>query len=147
MTVRRQKKVRKQRGSRVYGYGRISGGHRKSGSRGGVGNAGSKNHHKIGKITDMILSQKGFSSSNPTHSMFINVGEIDEHIEFLIAAEIAEKEGSKIKVDINKLGPVKVLGKGLVTHPFNLHANLITEKAKEKIEAAGGKVIADPTEE
>ncbi|MHA2113228.1 MAG: uL15m family ribosomal protein, partial [Candidatus Hodarchaeales archaeon] len=79
--------------------------------------------------------------------MFINVGEIDEHIEFLIAAEIAEKEGSKIKVDINKLGPVKVLGKGLVTHPFNLHANLITEKAKEKIEAAGGKVIADPTEE
>ena len=147
MTVRRQKKVRKQRGSRVYGYGRISGGHRKSGSRGGVGNAGSKNHHKIGKITDMILSQKGFTSSNPTHSMFINVGEIDEHIEFLIAAEIAEKKGSKIKVDINKLGPVKVLGKGLVTHPFNLHANLITEKAKEKIEAAGGKVIADPTEE
>ena len=147
MTVRRSKKVRKQRGSRVYGYGRISGGHRKSGSRGGVGNAGSKNHHKIGKITDMILSQKGFISPNPTHSMFINVGEIDEHIEFLIAAEIAEKEGTKIKVDINKLGPVKVLGKGLVTHPFNLHANLITEKAKEKIEAAGGKVIADPTEE
>jgi len=147
MTVRRSKKVRKQRGSRVYGYGRISGGHRKSGSRGGVGNAGSKNHHKIGKITDMILSQKGFTSPNPTHSMFINVGEIDEHIEFLIGAEIAEKEGTKIKVDINKLGPVKVLGKGLVTHPFNLHANLITEKAKEKIEAAGGKVIADPTEE
>lgn len=147
MTVRRSKKVRKQRGSRVYGYGRISGGHRKSGSRGGVGNAGSKNHHKIGKITDMILSQKGFISPNPTHSMFINVGEIDEHIEFLIAAEIAEKEGTKIKVDINKLGPVKVLGKGLVTHPFNLHANLITEKAKEKIEAAGGKVIADPIEE
>ena len=147
MTVRRSKKVRKQRGSRVYGYGRISGGHRKCGSRGGVGNAGSKNHHKIGKITDMILSQKGFISPNPTHSMFINVGEIDEHIEFLIAAEIAEKEGTKIKVDINKLGPVKVLGKGLVTHPFNLHANLITEKAKEKIEAAGGKVIADPIEE
>ena len=147
MTVRRSKKVRKQRGSRVYGYGRISGGHRKSGSRGGVGNAGSKNHHKIGKITDMILSQKGFTSHNPTHSMFINVGEIDEHVEFLIAAEIAEKEGSKIKVDINKLGPVKVLGKGLVTHPFNLHANLITKKAKEKIEAAGGKKIADPTEE
>ena len=147
MTVRRQKKVRKQRGSRVYGYGRVSGGHRKSGSRGGVGNAGSKNHHKIGKITDMILSQKGFTSPNPTHSMFINVGEIDEHIEFLIASEIAEKEGSKIKVDINKLGPIKVLGKGLVTHPFNLHANLITEKAKEKIEAAGGKVIADLTEE
>ncbi|MHA1444234.1 MAG: uL15 family ribosomal protein [Candidatus Hodarchaeales archaeon] len=146
MTVRRQKKVRKQRGSRVYGYGRISGGHRKSGSRGGVGKAGSKNHHKIGSITEMILSQKGFTAPNPTHSMFINVGEIDEHIEFLIAAEIAEKEGSTLKVDINKLGPIKVLGKGLVTHSINLHANSITEKAKEKIEAAGGKVITDPAE-
>ncbi|MHA1542329.1 MAG: 50S ribosomal protein L15, partial [Candidatus Hodarchaeales archaeon] len=132
MTVRRSKKVRKQRGSRVYGYGRISGGHRKSGSRGGVGNAGSKNHHKIGKITDMILSQKGFTSPNPTHSVFINVGEIDEHIEFLIGAEIAEKEGTKIKVDIKKKKQVKVIGKGLVTHPFNLHANLITEKKKKK---------------
>ena len=147
MTVRRSKKVRKQRGSRVYGYGRISGGHRKSGSRGGVGNAGSKNHHKIGKITDMILSQKGFTSPNPTHSMFINVGEIDEHIEFLIAAEIAEKEGTKIKVDINKLGPIKVLGKGLVTHAINLQAKSITEKAKQKIEAAGGKVVTETKEE
>jgi large subunit ribosomal protein L15 len=146
MTVRRQKKVRKQRGSRVYGYGRISGGHRKSGSRGGVGNAGSKNHHKIGSITDMILSQKGFTTPNPTHSMFINVGEIDEHIEFLIAAEIAEKKGTKVKVDINKLGPIKVLGKGLVRHSFDLHANNITEKAKAKIEAAGGKVITDQKE-
>ena len=147
MTVRRSKKVRKQRGSRVYGYGRISGGHRKSGSRGGVGEAGSKNHHKIGSIKEMIANQKGFTSPNPTISMFINVGEIDEHIEFLLAAEIAKKEGSVINVDINKLGPIKVLGKGLVTHAINLQANSITEKAKQKIEAAGGKVVTDTTED
>ena len=147
MTVRRQKKVRKQRASRVHGYGRISGGHRKSGSRGGVGNAGSKNHHKITRISEMIENQKGFTAPNPTHSMFINVGEIDEHLDFLVAAEIAKKEGSKVIVEISKLGPIKVLGKGTITNAIQLHAESVTERAKEKIEAAGGKVITDSPEE
>jgi large subunit ribosomal protein L15 len=146
MTVRKQKKVRKQRGSRVYGYGRISGGHRKGGSRGGKGNAGSKGHHRIGKISQMILDQKGFTSPNPTISMFINVGEINEQLDFLLAVEIAKKEGKTITVDMNKLGPVKVLGKGPVTHPINLHTDSITATAQAKIEAAGGKVISEPLE-
>ncbi len=147
MTVRRQKKVRKQRGSRVYGYGRISGGHRKGGSRGGVGNAGSKGHHRIGKISQMILDQKGFTSPNPTASMFINVGEINEQLDFLLAVEIAKKDGKIITVDMNKLGPIKVLGKGLVTHPIHLQTNSITPTAQEKIESAGGKVITETVEE
>lgn len=147
MTVRKQKKIRKQRGSRVMGYGRISGGHRKGGSRGGKGNAGSKGHHRIGKISQMILDQKGFVSPNPSPSMFINIGEIDEQLEFLLAAEIANKKGKTIVVDMNKLGPVKILGKGTVTHPIHLHAGTITTKAQEKIEAAGGKVFTEPTDE
>ncbi len=146
MTIRKQKKVRKQRGSRVYGYGRISGGHRKGGSRGGKGNAGSKGHHRIGKISQMILDQKGFTSPNPTVSMFINVGDINEQLDFLLAAEIAKKEGKTVTVDMSKLGPIKVLGKGLVTHPIHLRADSITTTAQEKIEAAGGKVISEPTE-
>ena len=146
MTVRRQKKVRKQRGSRVYGYGRISGGHRKGGSRGGVGNAGSKGHHRIGKISQMILDQKGFTSPNPSASMFINVGDINEQLDFLLAAEIAKKEGKTITVDMNKLGPIKVLGKGVVTHPIHLHIDSITSKAQEKIESAGGKVFTETAE-
>jgi large subunit ribosomal protein L15 len=123
------------------GYGRISGGHRKGGSRGGKGNAGSKGHHRIGKIKQMILDQKGFVSPNPSSSMFINIGEINEQLEFLLAAEIAKKEGSTIVVDMNKIGPIKILGRGMVTHPIHLHAGIITAKAQEKIEAAGGKVI------
>ena len=147
MTIRKQKKVRKQRGSRVYGYGRISGGHRKSGSRGGKGNAGSKDHHRIGRIREMILNQKGFISPNPTPSMFINVGEIDKQLEFLLAAEIAQKDGKNVIVDMNKIGQVKILGKGLVRNPIHLHTNAITEKAQKKIEAAGGKVITDSSED
>jgi large subunit ribosomal protein L15 len=146
MTVRKQKKVRKQRGSRVYGYGRISGGHRKGGSRGGKGNAGSKGHHRIGKISQMIIDQKGFTSPNPTASMFINVGEINEQLEFLLAVELAKKEGKNIIVDMNKLGSIKVLGKGNVTHPIHLHTDSITATAQEKIEAAGGKVISEAAE-
>ena len=146
MTTRKQKKVRKQRGSRVYGYGRISGGHRKSGSRGGKGNAGSKNHHRIGRIREMILNQKGFTSPNPTPSMFINIGEIDEQLDFLLAAEIAQKDGKNVVVDMNKIGQVKILGKGLVRNSIHLHTNAITEKAQKKIEAAGGKVITESSE-
>lgn len=147
MTIRKQKKVRKQRGSRVYGYGRISGGHRKGGSRGGKGNAGSKGHHRIGRIREMILNQKGFVSPNPTPSMFINVGDIDEQLDFLLAAEIAEKDGANIIVDMNKIGPIKILGKGLVTHPIHLRTSSITTKAQEKIEAAGGKVLTESSDE
>ncbi len=147
MTVRKQKKTRKQRGSRVMGYGRISGGHRKGGSRGGKGNAGSKGHHRIGKISQMILDQKGFVSPNPRSLMFINIGEINEQLEFLLAAEIAKKEGSKFVVDMNKIGPVKILGRGTVTHPIHLHAGTITAKAQEKIEAAGGKAITESADE
>jgi large subunit ribosomal protein L15 len=128
------------------GYGRISGGHRKGGSRGGKGNAGSKGHHRIGKISQMILDQKGFTSPNPTSVMFINIGEINEQLEFLLAAEIASKKGKAFVVDMNKIGPVKILGKGMVTQPIHLHAGTITAKAQEKIEAAGGKVFTEPVE-
>jgi large subunit ribosomal protein L15 len=141
MTIRKEKKVRKQRGSRTYGYGRVSGGHRKSGSRGGVGNAGSKGHRRIGRIADMIKAQKGFTSLKRKDPMVINIGEIDEQLEILLAAEIAEKKENAIKVDIGKLGYTKVLGKGSVNHPIHLYALNITKKAKEKIIAAGGKTF------
>ena len=142
MTVRRKKKVRKQRGSRVYGYGRISGGHRKSGSRGGVGNAGSKGHHRIGRIADMIRNQRGFTNPTTAQDLSINIGEIDEQIDVLLAKEIAKKDGNNIKIDVNDLGYVKVLGKGLVTRPLTVHAQTITTKAQEKIKNAGGKAVS-----
>ncbi len=142
MTVRKRKKVRKQRGSRTYGYGRISGGHRKGGSRGGKGNAGIKDHHQIGRILEMIKDQKGFTVPNsPSTDSSINVGDIDAQFDLLIAKNIAKKEGSVIKIDVTELGYSKVLGKGLVSHPFHLYAEKITPRAQEKIKAAGGKTF------
>jgi large subunit ribosomal protein L15 len=142
MTVRKKKKVRKQRGSRTYGYGRISGGHRKGGSRGGKGNAGIKNHHRIGRISDVIKSQKGFYVPNtPSTDSSINVGSIDAQLDLLLAKEIAKKEGSVFKIDVTELGYSKVMGKGIVSHPFHLYAEKITPRAQEKIQAAGGKAF------
>lgn len=148
MTVRRGKKIRKQRGSRTYGYGRISGGHRKGGSRGGKGKAGLKDHHRIGRISDIILNKKGFTAPKTTHSvqLSINIGQIDEQIDFLVSNNLAEKEASIVKIDVSKLGYDKVMGKGVVRHPLHLYANNITPKAKEKIEAAGGKFFPTSTE-
>ena len=142
MTFRKRKKVRKQRGSRTYGYGRVSGGHRKGGSRGGKGNAGIKDHHQIGRILDMMKDQKGFSvPKTPSTDLSINVGDIDAQFDLLIAKNIARKEGSVIKIDVTELGYSKVMGKGLVSHPFHLYAEKITLKAQEKIQAAGGKAF------
>ena len=144
MTIRKRKKIRKQRGSRTYGYGRISGGHRKGGSRGGKGNAGIKDHHQIGRTLDLIRNRRGFIVPNSNSSdLTINIGEIDEQIDLLLTKKIASKEGSTIKLDIAKLGFSKVLGKGLINHSLHLYTKNITSRAKEKIEAAGGKVFAN----
>ena len=148
MTVRREKKIRKQRGSRVHGYGRISGGHRKSGSRGGKGNAGSKGHHRIGKIQQMIQDQKGFTPPEISRNVTsINIGQLDEQIELLIAGKYAISEGSHIKIELSELGISKVLGKGKVTNSLHIYGNGITPRAQEKIEAAGGKIFPSSSDE
>lgn len=148
MTVRKEKKVRKQRGSRTYGYGRISGGHRKGGSRGGKGNAGIKNHHRIGRIIDVIQNKKGFNGPYTISSdLSINIGDINEQINLLIAKKVAKKEGSIVKIDVGEMGYTKVMGKGLVEHPFHVYAKKITPKAQQKIESAGGKVFPTSSSE
>ena len=54
---------------------------------------------------------------------------------------IFEKEDGKYVVDVIELGYEKVLGKGKVTIPMIVKAVEISEKAREKIEAAGGEVV------
>ena len=148
MTVRRERKVRKQRGSRVHGYGRVSGGHRKSGSRGGKGKAGSKDHHRIGRIKQMIIDQKGFTSLNANKKeASINIGELDEQVELLLASNYATKDGSHIKIDLKELGITKVLGKGRVTNTLHVYGDIVTSKARDKIEAAGGKTFPSNSDE
>jgi len=143
MSKRTSKKSRKQRGSRSMGYGRISGGHRKSGQRGGVGRAGTYKHHSILRIKEGFRDTHGgfYPHGSPPPPRITNIGELDFKINRLLEAGKLEKEGDKIKIDANSLGFDKLLGKGRVTHPLIVTVRTISATARSKIEAAGGEVI------
>jgi large subunit ribosomal protein L15 len=141
MVVRRERKVRRQRGSRLYGWGTI-GQHRKSGMRGGFGNAGLHKH----KWSWMIrydpdhFGKHGFIRHSGTTSQVqaINVGELSALIEGKV---LGKDEKGKALLDLSSFGYEKLLGAGKIDFPITVKATYITEKAKEKLQAAGGEAI------
>jgi len=145
VVVRRRKKSRKLRGrTRTMGWGRI-GQHRKSGSRGGFGLVGFHKHKWTWtiKYAPHWFGKHGFTQP-PTIVVginAINVGELDEIARDMLRQGIVQKENNKIVIDVSVLGFNKVLGKGKITLPLKVITPAITEKAREKIEAAGGEVV------
>ena len=145
MVVRRRKKSRKLRGrTRTMGWGRI-GQHRKSGSRGGFGLVGFHKHKWTWtiKYAPHWFGKHGFTQP-PTivaEINAINVGELDEIARDMLGQGIARKEDNKIVIDVSVLGFNKVLGRGKITLPLKVITPAITERAREKIEAAGGEVV------
>ncbi len=145
MVVRKRKKSRKLQGrTRTMGWGRI-GQHRKSGSRGGFGAVGMHKHKWIWvlKYAPNWYGKHGFTRppSIVAQIKAINVGELDELAKQLISRNLAYKEDDKIVIDVASMGFNKVLGRGHVTLPLKVITKAISEKAREKIEAAGGEVV------
>jgi large subunit ribosomal protein L15 len=142
MVVRRERKVRKQRGSRTYGRGCAKRG-RGSGEKGGRGMAGG---HKqkwsyILRYMPDYFGKHGFIRPNrPERKETMNVGELDEKIEDLLKKGIATKEGEKIVVNLQKLGVQRLLGGGQVRHALVVRGAEVVPSAKEKLEEAGGGV-------
>ena len=140
MVLRKRRKVRRMRRTRVHGYGRVSGGHRKGGQRGGVGRAGVKGHHKIYYLSKGIpVGRTDFGFFNHTsagQTSTINVGLLNERAE-----KIASKEGDHYNIDLTALGYDKLLGSGRVTHKLKITVAAASAGAIEKIEAAGGNVV------
>jgi large subunit ribosomal protein L15 len=143
--IRRKKKTRKYRGSRVHGFGRV-GQHRKSGMRGGKGGAG-KHKHKWSGLSEIERASIGtYGFKRPTKltkkDRSINVGELEDLIETLPEdAEGVKFSDQKIEIDATKLGYAKILGGGKVSRMMYLTAYSFSEKAIAKIEAIGGKVV------
>ncbi|MDH5806536.1 MAG: uL15 family ribosomal protein [Candidatus Methanomethylicaceae archaeon] len=141
MVVRREKKVRKQRGSRTYGWGTV-GQHRKSGMRGGFGNAGLHKHKwswtiKYGKDH---FGKYGFIRPKVVvdYKNCINVGSLMSIIE----GKILEKdEKDRVIIDLNNMGYDKLLGSGKIDLPVVIKVKQASEIAKRKITEAGGEVI------
>ena len=140
----KNRKIRKKRGSRTVGRGS----HKKargSGNRGGTGMAGT---HK-GKWTWVIkyapdhFGRRGFDLPPEVKDVYesINVGELDEIAEELVARGIAKKAKGRIEVDVTRLGAEKVLGTGRVTRALVVRAKRFSSRAVEKITEAGGEAI------
>ena len=135
----RFRKVRKQRGSRTHGYGQI-GQHRHSGQQGGHGNAGLHKH----KWSWLILNDPDHFGRDPFRppsyhkvSKWANVGDLGSF------AVDGQSKGGPVSVDLEALGVEKLLGSGDVTRAFNVKVSSYTERAKQKLEEAGGKILTE----
>ncbi len=145
MVVRREKKSRKMHGYRNRGWGNV-GQHRRAGSRGGVGAAGMHKHRWswVIKYFPDWFGKRGFTPRGPEHTpeiTTINLDRINEIVEDMIRKGIAVYENNRVVVDTTSMGVARVLGRGKIRYPIKLIAYSITEKAKEKIEKAGGIVV------
>jgi len=134
MVVNRRKKFRKMRGSRSCGYGSHKK-HRGAGSRGGRGKAGRFKHKKswVIRFEPDYFGKRGFTVPPEVKKevRIINLRDIDN----------LAKKLKKTEIDLNELGYDKVLSKGKLTQPLTIKAKKFVERAKKKIEGAGGKVV------
>jgi large subunit ribosomal protein L15 len=137
----KERKVRKQRGSRYMGWGQV-GQHRKSGGRGGKGKAGGRKHFWIRtvKYEPERYRNRGFlpPSAKKPDPETINVGELED-LARNILTDYGVKGGNEL--DLTSLGIDKVLGRGKIKVPLNIKVAEISGSAREKIEEAGGTII------
>ena len=138
------RKIRKKRGSRTQGYGRV-GQHRKSGSK-GMRRAG---RHKHGwtyvlRYEPDYFGKKGFTSPKSLREKenIINVGKLDEMTEKISS----KKEEGKFFIDLESLGYTKLLGTGKVTKPLIVKVASYSKSAAEKIKEAGGQILIEAQE-
>ncbi|WXG42841.1 MAG: uL15 family ribosomal protein [Promethearchaeati archaeon SRVP18_Atabeyarchaeia-1] len=139
MPPRFRRKVRRLRGSRTCGWGRVAQ-HRGSGHRGGYGNAGGHKHmwSRVNVETPGYFGKKGFRP----RKFIVRPRTIDlEGISQALEGIPKKSEGTekKMKINIVELGYEKVLGRGRIGKPINVEARSFSKIAKEKIESAGGK--------
>ena len=140
-------RTKKFRGSRTCGGG-TSKNRRGAGNRGGRGRAGANKHHFIRAMREGYrhgYSYKGFTRPAVVDRpvFIVNVGELDELIPFLFEneADYITKDGDKFVVDLYSIGIDKVLGSGKVTKAMVVKAEMFSESARAKIEAAGGECV------
>ena len=135
------RKIRKKRGSRTHGYGRV-GQHRCHGSK-GYRKAG---RHKAGwsyvlRYEPDYFGKKGFTSAKSLRQKVnvMNVGKLDE-----IASKFStEKEEGKFFINLESLGYTKLLGTGKVTKPLIVKVPSCSNSAAEKIKGAGGQILTE----
>ncbi|MFH1431782.1 MAG: uL15m family ribosomal protein [archaeon] len=146
MTVNRRKKSNTRRGSRTHGWGSPKK-HRGSGSRGGVGNAGSgkKGQQKMTtkNLTGERIGKYGFKRPAVTinNPKTINIDDLEKNIDNYITNGNAKKSNNITEIDTTKLGYDKILGRGKLTSKLKITSKQFSKTAIEKIKKAGGEAI------
>ena len=142
----KDRKVRKQRGSRTHGYGQI-GQHRAGGGRGGHGKAGLDKHKwtYIIKHDPDYFKKKGFVSTRTLGRKVnvINVGKLDDLADKLESEKKLERKNKKIFLDLESLGYDKLLGTGEIIKPMLVKVASYSEAASRKLEEAGGQILKE----
>ncbi len=142
------KKIRKMRGTRTCGYGKI-GQHRKTGQRAGRGKTTQWKKSKRSLYLkqkelgfpdpDWIMGKIGFKRPQDMVRLSkinaINVKGLDYKIE-----KIATKSADTYTINLDDLNIQKLLGRGQTSKKINVSVKKASKRAIEKIEAAGGKV-------
>jgi len=135
------RKIRKKRGSRTCGYGRV-GQHRKSSSK----SRRKAGRHKHGwsyvvKYEPDYFRRIGFTSPKSLIRQVntINVGELEE---IIYKVSPGRRKGKPL-IDLTSMGYDKLLGKGEITRPVVVKVQSYSRRALEKIEEAGGEIITE----
>lgn len=142
----KDRKVRRQRGSRTHGWGQI-GQHRAGGGRGGHGKAGLDKHKwtYVIKHDPDYFKKKGFVSTRTLGRKVsvINVGKLDDLADKLESEKKLERKEKKIFLDLESLGYDKLLGTGEIIKPMLVKVASYSEAASRKLEEAGGQILKE----
>jgi large subunit ribosomal protein L15 len=131
------------RGGRTHGRGKKAG--RGAGKRGGRGNAG-LHKHKFSYLLKYMRDHYGRHGFKRAPNLAkaditINLSELNQHKDNLVSEGLATKKGDVIELDLSALGVNKLLGTGNVSVKYEIKVQKASQKAVEKVESAGGKVI------
>jgi large subunit ribosomal protein L15 len=124
------RKIRKTRGSRTQGYGRI-GQHR---------DAGSKGNRKVGRhkhLWSKVVTYEPDYFGNHGFTSPQSINKIENTLNIQRLVEIAETD----VVDLTEMGYTKLLGTGKITKALTVTVPACSKLAEEKVTKAGGKVI------
>jgi len=141
------------RGRRTCGYGKV-GQHRKSGQRAGRGKTtqwkkSKKSYYLKQKELgfpdpDWDMGKKGFKRPQDINRIYkvntLNVKDLDLKIDNFVLDKKATKSGASYTINLNEMNIQKLLGNGEINKLINISVNKASNRAIEKIEAAGGKI-------
>jgi large subunit ribosomal protein L15 len=136
------------RGSHTHGYGAKKK-HRGKGSKGGAGMAGTGKRADVKKPVvwkaTKYFGRHGFSFNAVKQGPAISIRGLETLLPELVTKGKASEASGAYTVDLKPLGYAKLIATGTASVAINVTVEKATERAVEKINAAGGSVTLTGT--